>query len=210
MTISVHWHLKKTKTVVLLWLRSAVSTAKTLFNLNKTIVSQASQSMFTRRRPVCFSQHSDMDVGRERSTWGEYLRTLTVRVSVIFNLPFFLMWSRSQHRCCVRYGWWEGGKGGRWGGSQLQFISIYPYALVSALCPPPQKRPLPHKHTHSARHCQAQEAAQHIHGGVTGRNVLGWGFCPPNWRPPLPVQTYYTSECMCVPYMECNFYVITM
>lgn len=34
-------------------------------------------------------QHSDMDVGRERSTWGEYLHSLTVRVSMIFNLPFF-------------------------------------------------------------------------------------------------------------------------
>lgn len=30
-----------------------------------------------------------MDVGRERSTWGEYLHSLTVRVSMIFNLPFF-------------------------------------------------------------------------------------------------------------------------
>lgn len=29
-----------------------------------------------------------MDVGRERSTWGEYLHSLTVRVSMIFNLPF--------------------------------------------------------------------------------------------------------------------------
>ncbi len=33
-------------------------------------------------------QHSEMDVGRERSTWGEYLHSLTVRVSMIFNLPF--------------------------------------------------------------------------------------------------------------------------
>lgn len=24
-------------------------------------------------------QHSEMDVGRERSTWGEYLHSLTVR-----------------------------------------------------------------------------------------------------------------------------------
>lgn len=59
-------------------------------------------------------QHSDMDVGRERSTWGEYLRTLTVRVSIIFNLPFFLMWSLTTPTLCeVRVaGRGEGGEGG--------------------------------------------------------------------------------------------------
>lgn len=57
----------------------------------KNIHSQAVKFMFWRKHRIVFmtrQQHSEMDVGRERSTWGEYLHSLTVRVSMIFNLPF--------------------------------------------------------------------------------------------------------------------------
>lgn len=61
-----------------------------IYQTNKNIDNQAFKFMFW-RSTNCFSdrqQHSEMDVGRERSTWGEYLHSLTVRVSMIFNLPF--------------------------------------------------------------------------------------------------------------------------
>lgn len=93
-----------------------------------------------------------MDVGRERSTWGEYLHSLTVRVSMIFNLPFSHVVSLTTPTLCEV-----------WKSAAIHLINPT-LQLVSYVRPLLLQHPPPPSQTHTAWHHQAQSAGQQIHG----------------------------------------------